>query len=84
MTMQQPLPLITMPQHQAEYYARLFGLNPERMMKFNDLDEAQQDRVNYYFGMINADDYIYAAMSDGGIVSNREKRNEFIERSGNE
>jgi hypothetical protein len=78
---QQELPLLSMPEYQAAHYGRLFGLRPERMRLFSDLSEAQKDRVNYYFGLINAGDYVYAIKSDGGIVSRREARNLFIERS---
>jgi hypothetical protein len=69
-----------MPQSHAQYYARLFGLPAAQMKKFCDLTGAQKERVNYYFGLINANNYIYAIKSSGGIVSKREKRNEFIER----
>jgi hypothetical protein len=48
------LPLSTMPERQAEYYARLFGLPPDRMKRLCDLEEAQIVRVNYHFGLINA------------------------------
>lgn len=72
--------LTTMSQPVAEHYARLFGLGPERMKRFDDLSKPQQDRVNYYFGLINAGNFVYATKADGGIVSKREKRNEFVER----
>ncbi|KKN35560.1 hypothetical protein LCGC14_0782510 [marine sediment metagenome] len=76
---QQQFPLSSMPKNQAENYAREFGLPMASMRFWKDLTEAQRDRVNYYFGLINADNYIYAVHSDGGIVSKREKRNPLME-----
>lgn len=76
---QKSLPLITMPENQAKYYARRFGLGPELMRWFDDLNEAQQGRVNYYYGMVKASDYVYALKSDSDIVSRREKRNILVE-----
>ena len=76
---QQQFPLSSVPKNQAGNYAREFGLPKDSMRRFVDLTEAQQDRVNYYFGLINADNYIYAVRSDGGIVSKREKRNPLME-----
>lgn len=76
---QQQFPLSSMPENQAKNYAREFGLPKTSMRRLADLTEAQRDRVNYYFGLINADNYIYAVKSDGGIVSKREKRNPLME-----
>lgn len=77
---QKPLPLITMPNSQAKHYARLFGLGPERMRRFDDLNEAQRARVDYYYSLVNAGSYVYATKGDSDIVWKREKRNGFIER----
>jgi hypothetical protein len=72
----QPLPAV-----QAKHYARLFGLPPERIRRFDDLNETQREWVDYYFGLVNAGNFIYATKGDNDIVWKREKRNSFIERA---
>ena len=57
------------------YYAtKLFGL-PEGQIKFyNELTQAQKDRVPWIFNALKPDDYIYAIKRNGNLVSKREKR----------
>jgi len=64
-------------QTNAEWYARLFGLTPERMKTFDDLNDAQKERVKFYYNSIDPEKYIYATKGDDDIVWHRENHNQY-------
>ena len=65
-------------------YADIFGLPAEQIRFFNELTDAQIDKVRQYFtaGLINVDKYVYAIKRDGSLVPRRERRNHLLERTG--
>lgn len=62
------------------YYARLFGLAPDRIKLFTQLTTIQKNRVVYLFSSIGVDRFVYAIKADGEMVWSRHKKDTLIER----
>ncbi len=56
-------------------YARgCFGLPVGQVKTFDELTEAQQERVYWYFGRQNPGNFIYAVKRSGDLVWQRERK----------
>jgi len=60
-----------MDQIERRRYARVFGLPVEQIRLFGELSEQQDEGVAKMWGRYKADQYVYAARRDGGLVPRR-------------
>lgn len=58
-----------------ERYARVMGLPPQQVRRFEELTEAQvaEVRVQFSAGLVDVGNWVYAVRRDGSLVPRREK-----------
>ena len=55
------------------YANKCFGLPVEQVKLFDELTSEQQERVFWFFGKANAEQFVYCVKKTGELINNHER-----------